>query len=297
MLEGNLPRTLPAPSIIGSKQYLTKKLHELVDQDLDHREDIMERLLAVVFDKESSAYEAARALNQLDAEGSITVYNAQVIEKNADGTATTKDTEAFPLQTAKGYLLGSLVGLLGGPVGLGIGMAVGTTAGMIGDVNIAGLNSDFVNDVTTALRPGKFALLADLNEEWVTPVDTRMESLGGVVFRTARKEYAAEDRAREVALLKSDMDSLKAEHAQARAETKAKLQGKIDVLNTKLQRKLEEAKQRSQQMKDETDARVKTLQTKAAIAKGDAKTKMESRINQLREEADQASAKLKSLAA
>jgi hypothetical protein len=36
----------------------------------------MERLLAVVFNDEGKAYEGLRAINQLDAEGSITTYAA-----------------------------------------------------------------------------------------------------------------------------------------------------------------------------------------------------------------------------
>ena len=48
----------------------------------------MERMLVVVLSDESKAYEASRALNQLDAEGSITVHGESVITKNNDGTVT-----------------------------------------------------------------------------------------------------------------------------------------------------------------------------------------------------------------
>ena len=48
----------------------------------------MERMLVVVLDEEAKAYEASRALNQLDAEGSITIHAAGVVTKKADGTVT-----------------------------------------------------------------------------------------------------------------------------------------------------------------------------------------------------------------
>jgi hypothetical protein len=38
-------------------------------------------------------------------------------------------------------------------------------------------------DVATALTPGKYAVVADVDEDWVTPVDTRMKAVGGPVFR------------------------------------------------------------------------------------------------------------------
>jgi hypothetical protein len=45
------------------------------------------------------------------------------------------------------------------------------------------VDTDFLADVATALTPGKYAVVADVDEDWVTPVDTRMEAVGGVVFR------------------------------------------------------------------------------------------------------------------
>ena len=43
------------------------------------------------------------------------------------------------------------------------------------------VDTDFLTDVATALTPGKYAVVADVDEDWVTPVDTRMEAVGGVV--------------------------------------------------------------------------------------------------------------------
>jgi uncharacterized membrane protein len=258
----------------------------------------MERLLAVVFNNEAKAYEGLRAINQLDAEGSLITYAARVIQKGPDGKISARQTEdSFPLQTTKGLLLGSLIGVLGGPVGMGIGAVVGTSAGAIGDLNIADLNMDFVDEVAAALTPGKIAVLADVNEEWVTPVDSQMESLGGVVFRPGRKHFEAEQRARDVADLKVELADLKAEHAQARADRKAKLQARMDDLNTKLQKKLEQANQRSQQIKAETDAKVQALQKKAANTQGEARAAIETRIAKVRESFDESRTKLKNLAA
>jgi uncharacterized membrane protein len=258
----------------------------------------MERLLAVVFNDEGKAYEGLRAINQLDAEGSITAYAAQVIKKEPDGRISAKQTDGnFPLQTAKGLVLGSLIGLLGGPVGVGVGALVGASAGTIGDLNIADVNLDFVQEVADALTPGLHALIVDANEEWVTPVDTRMEALGGVVFRTGRQHFEAEQRAKEVTALKTEIADLKAEHAEAKADRKAKLQTKIDNLNTKLQQKLQKAKQRSEQIKNETDAKVQALKGQAAKVRGDAKANIEASIARMREQFDQSTAKLKKLAA
>ncbi len=258
----------------------------------------MERMLVVVFNDESKAYEASRALNQLDAEGSITVHAESVITKNADGTVTVKQADGdFPIRTIGGTAIGSLVGLLGGPVGFGVGALAGAVAGSFSDLFVAGVDSDFLTEVSGTLTPGRHAVVADVSEEWVTPVDTRMEALDGFVFRTTRKSFEDDQRARDVAELKAEMEQLKAEHASAKADRKAKLQAKIDQLNTRLQKKLEQAKQRSEQIKSETEAKVQALQKKAAKAQGDAKAAIDARMNQIRKQYEQSAARMKSMVA
>jgi len=258
----------------------------------------MEKMLVVAFNDESKAYEALQALNQLDAEGSIAIYAESVIKKNADGTVTVKQVDdGFPIRTVGGTAIGSLLGLLGGPVGLAVGATAGALAGSISDLNVAGVDAEFLDDTATALTPGKCAVVADISEEWVTPVDTRMEALGGAVFRAARNSVEDEQRARDVAALRAEIDQLKAEHARARADSKAKLQAKIDELNTKLQAKFDQAKQRSEQIKSESEAKVKALQKKADKAQGDVKATLDARVKQIRDEYEQSEAKLKHLLA
>jgi uncharacterized membrane protein len=258
----------------------------------------MEKMLVVVFDNEAKAYEGARSLNQLDSEGSITVHAEGVIKKNGDGTISVLRTDGdFPVRTIGGTAIGALIGALGGPVGFGIGALAGSFAGMLGDVYAAGVNTDFGADAGAALTPGKCAVVADISEEWVTPVDSAMEAAGGVVFRSLRSAVEDDLRARDVAELRQEIEQLKAEHTRAQADRKAKLQATVDKLSAKLQTKLEQAKQRSAQIRSETEAKVQALQKRAAKAQGDAKKSFDGRIAQIRAQYEERSRHLKSLAA
>lgn len=258
----------------------------------------MEKMLVVVFDNETKAYEGSRALNQLDSEGSIAIHAEAIIGKNNDGTITVKQGDGdFPVRTVSGTAIGSLIGLLGGPAGLAVGALAGTMVGSIADLFVAGVDSDFLAEASNALTPGKYAIVADVSEEWVTPVDTRMEALNGFVFRTARQSFEEAQRAREVAEVRAEMEQLKAEHARAKAEHKAKLQAKIDGLNTRLQAKLQQARQRSEQIKNETDAKVQGLQKKAAKAQGDAKVVINARVTEIKKQYEQWVERAKSMVA
>jgi len=230
----------------------------------------MNRMLVVVFDSEGKAYEGRKALLQLSAEGSIFVYASVVVAKGADGAAAVKEDDSAPLGTLLGTSLGSLVGLLGGPAGAAIGAVSGMTAGLIADLENARIGEDFIDDVRKALSPGKVAVVADVDEDWTTPVDTRMESLGGKVFRRAISDVRDTANDEDSAAIKADLAQSKAEHAQARAERKGKLQERIDKLDSKLQARLQQAKDRRQAAQDAAKAKVAALKAKAVVARAKA---------------------------
>lgn len=245
----------------------------------------MEKMLVVVFDDESKACDGHRALKELDSKGSISVHAEAVIKKTDDGAVlnTEQSGEDFPVHTVGGTAIGALIGLLGGPFVSGIGGAIGFIGGAIGDLYPDGVNAEFLDDVSTKLTPGKWAIVAEISEEWITPVDARMEALGGTVFRIARKNVEHDQFARDVAAIKADIAQLKAEQTKSRADQKAKLRTKIDNLNKKLQTKLAQAKQRSEQRQKEAKAKVDALEKKAAKAKGDTKVAIEARIADIKE--------------
>jgi uncharacterized membrane protein len=224
-------------------------------------------MLVVVFDNESKAYEGKKALLQLDGEGSITVYGYAVVAKNSDGTTTVKQGDDYgPLGTLTGTAVGSLIGLLGGPVGVAIGAAAGLAVGAAVDVNNAGIGYDFIDDVTKVLLPNRVAVIAEIDEDWTTPVDNRMEAIGGIVFRRALSDVKQTIHDEDIAAMKADMAQMKAEHAQARADRQAKLHEKINQLDSKLQAQLQKAKEQRQAAERQAQAKVDILKAKAKAA-------------------------------
>ncbi len=231
----------------------------------------MDRMLVVVFNTEVQAYQGRQALLQLDSDGSISVYAYAVLAKHADGTATVKQgDDAGPIGTLLGTSFGSLIGLLGGPVGLAIGASAGVLAGAAVDLNNARIGDDFIDDVSKQLTPNKFAVVAEIEEDWTTPVDTRMEAIGGTVFRRALSDAKHTIHDENVAAMKADMAQMKAERAKAHADRKAKLQEKINQLDSKIQTQLQKAKDRREAAERQAQAKVQVLKAKAAAAKAKA---------------------------
>lgn len=231
----------------------------------------MDRMLVVVFDNENKAYEGKKALQQLDGEGSIGIYGYAVLAKNADGTATVKQgDDVGPLGTLVGTSLGSLIGVLGGPAGMAVGAAAGMATGSALDLTNVQVGSDFIDDVQKALSPTKVALIAEIEEDWTTPVDTRMEAIGGTVFRRALSEATKTAKQEDVAAMKADLAQMKAEHAKAQADRKAKLQDKINQLDSKIQAQVERAKKSREAAQRHAQEKVKILKAKVEDVKAKA---------------------------
>ena len=74
----------------------------------------MSKMIVSVFDDEQTAYKGTQALTELHREGSISVYSAAVVSRDADGAIRIKDAgDEGPLGSALGMLTGAIIGVLG----------------------------------------------------------------------------------------------------------------------------------------------------------------------------------------
>jgi uncharacterized membrane protein len=228
-------------------------------------------MLVAVFDNLSKAEQGLAALVQLDLDGSITVFTHAVVVRNPDGTTIVEEGRApWPSGTLVGTPLGALIGLLGGAPGVGIGAIVGFFVGGTADSNRARIGEDFADDVATALSTNRAAVVAEIEEDTTGPVDTRMEAIGGTVFRRTLSDVRHTIHEDHIAAIKADLAQLKAEHARAHTERKVKLQEKINQLESRLQAQLQKAKERREADERTERAKVELLQAKAAAAKAKA---------------------------
>ncbi len=243
----------------------------------------MEKMIVVVFDNEPRALEGLQILRDLDSEGDISLYEAEVVAKEPTGLVRVIDSAdkvTVPMIVGA-TAVGALVGLVGGPVGAIVGATGGALIGSVSDID-AGLTEEFVSDVTKALTPGKVAVIADIAEELVTPLDERMEKIRGVVFRRIRTfaENTQEDR--DMAAHQAEMEQLKAERAQTRSDRLAKIDARIDHLRIKLENAIERKRIKMQLRQQQREAKIQALQAKANQTYGEARRRQEARITELR---------------
>jgi uncharacterized membrane protein len=239
----------------------------------------MDKMIVTVFNDERSAYEGAKALRELHEEGSLTLYAFTVIFKDTNGVITVKQAaDEGPLGTFGGLATGSLIGLLGGPVGVAVGAVAGTLTGSLFDLARLGVSDDFLTEVSLNLVSNKWSVVAEVDEPWVTPLDTRMDALGGVVFRRGRGEFIDIQIEREIAADKAEFERLETEYKQAVGEAKTQLKLKVDGARKRYQERRELLLKKIDEIEREGEAKIQLLQEQIANATGQAKANLEKRV-------------------
>lgn len=149
----------------------------------------MSTFAVVVFPDERGAAEGLRALEALHEEGRLTAYSTAVVGRCADGELA---VEAEPGPGAHGSGLGALLDALvdqfHGPPGASDGLPAAAPLGSWRGLLHAEVTDEFLESVASVLVSGRFAVVAELSEGWLTPLDARMGALGGTVVRAWRQD-------------------------------------------------------------------------------------------------------------
>ena len=204
-----------------------------------------ENVISVSFGEDANAYEALARLKELDSKGEISVRDAAVVLREDDGKIVEKDDYGHDstVGTTTGGLAGLLVGVLGGPLGVLLGGATGLLVGSLFDDDETEHTESVLSEISTSIKVGSPALLADVSEDSTVAIDAVMDHLGGTVVRRSAADVelelaAAEDAQREAKqkARKELRDARERKHKQAVdakiAELKAKLRGHNKVAAT-----------------------------------------------------------------
>lgn len=254
----------------------------------------MEKMIVTIFNTEAAAYDGVSALKALNDGGDITLYATAVLAKDADGKVSVKQTSGVGVHgTAMGMLTGALIGLLAGPAGVAIGASLGGLTGMLVDLNKAGVDVRFVNQVSNELQSGKVAVIADVQEDWMAPIDTRMAALGGTVLRQPITAVIEDQEARDAAALSAEAGALKAELAAADDKSRIDVQKSIERVKTEASEKEAAIKAWVDQTLKDGEAKVAVVEAQLAKATTDTKARLEQRVSSLKASMEARCAKLR----
>lgn len=253
----------------------------------------MHKVLVSVFDDEKTAFQGLTALKQLHSNGDISLYGSAVVAKAADGRISIKQAaDSGPIGTLAGVVTGSLVGILGGPAGVALGAYAGGMGGLLIDMFNEGVSLNFIDEVGTALKPGKFAVVTDMDEMWVVPVETELGKLGATTFRHYAGDIVDEQLTREAEETKADVTQLRKELNEAAGNAKAAVRARIEADERKLQALGARLDAESQKQTAQFEQRMAKLQEQNKSANERRKAEIEARMAELKASDEKRRAKL-----
>ena len=249
----------------------------------------MHKILFVSFKNEKQAYEGARALFELRTN---VLYAGAIISQDPNGKIVVRESAIErPAATLGGLLMGSLVGLLG-PAAVAIDSGSGALLGAAIDAAKAGITTEFLRTIQKELAAGKTGVIAEMDEEWESPIDIRMEPLGGTVFRQTKVqledaffEREIEAHQAELAKLESEKEATaKVKEKRESAERDARLQAKIDATKRQIQEKENQLAERIKSVREEGDEKIALLKGQMTTANDEAKVQLDQRLKDIRAE-------------
>ena len=239
------------------------------------------KILVSVFDTEPKAFEGLSALKDLHREGDITVYATRVVVKDRAGVVAIRQaTEEGPLGTLLGAVTGGLVGLIAGPAGAAMGASLGSLGWFTYDLSKAGVGVDFIEEIGALLTPGRAAVIADVDETWVTPVNSRLRPLGAVTFRRLPGEVVDDQLTRESIAGEQELRELQAELRESSSEAKGQLRKSIEVQQHKLEATADRIQKAIGEADAEFEARLATLRKQQAKAHARQQARIAARIDE-----------------
>jgi uncharacterized membrane protein len=241
----------------------------------------MDKMLIAVFEREGQASAAAGAMRELSKEDVLLIYAFALIVKDV-GKVSIVDFESEDCgDPVLGVATRSLIKLLAGPYCSADDGNSQAFTRMMGMAN-AGVDSIFVDQVARHLLPGRAAIVSEIEEETTNAMDTLLESRGGTVFRCGRCENMDVQIAKDLEALHSEIQTLETQVLQTPEGTRAQLQRQLDLARATFQAMKDRARQHATSIKREAEAKIASLQERAAKAEGGTKARLEKLAHEIR---------------
>lgn len=222
-------------------------------------------------------------LQELHVQAKVLVYALAVITKRADRIAVLEIAAGQArLQPVIGRATRSLIKLLAEPLSsIDDAGSVPVLDRLINMAN-AGVEDDFVQEVWRHLLPGTWAMVCEIDEESVTDTDTWLEALGATIFRSVRRDVMDAQIARDLDVLLREVKRLEHELLHAQEDSQARVRVTLELAKDRFQTTRERARYLAASIKGEAEAKIVSLQQRAARADPWIKAWFETLANEVR---------------
>jgi uncharacterized membrane protein len=145
-------------------------------------------LVYAAYDTQDGAKQAYDAMKETQKQGSVHIDAFAVVSKDTNGRVHVRSTQER--DAVAGAVVGALVGAVGGPAGAAVGAGAGGGIGFLtGDA--VGIPREEINAIKSSLKPGSSAVIAVLDQRWVSDVERSLHDAQSIEVLDHRIESGA----------------------------------------------------------------------------------------------------------
>jgi hypothetical protein len=137
-----------------------------------------------------------------------------------------------------------------------------------------------LDDVNKTLAPGKAAVLAEIEESWISALEARLREQGGAVFCRFRTDMIDDQLLQQGMKLQKALENVQIELDSANAANRDLLQKSIVDVRQQLKMVRDRAKAAIDLKTAEANLKMKALRAQAEAAASETKTRIERRISE-----------------
>jgi uncharacterized membrane protein len=223
------------------------------------REDTISNFVVVILPDNASADLAATSLETLHAAGSIALFAMARLVREADGTISSCDSgPAGPLSAAVHTLAAALVQFGSGLAGSGSTLP-GRSLAILAEFADLGVDVDIMEETCAAMDPGARAVVAEIGEHWLAPVDGVAAAVGAVIVRRRRTDVAAQQLNQDIKALDAELKELELEADRLGASAAFSIRSRANATRARLQGATRRAEMMLARLHDETEVKMAAL--------------------------------------
>jgi acetolactate synthase small subunit len=231
----------------------------------------MDKMIVAVFERKNQAFEAALAMMPLCEQELLPIYASAVIIKDCRQLSVVD----YPKHVTLGMATTGLIKLLAEPDCCFEHTNSQAFTDLMMEMGRVGVDAIFVEEVARHLLPGRAAIVSEFEEENTNTMNTLLEAQGATVFSCARREIIDIQIVQELESLYSQIQTLEKQVLQAAEKSKAHVQRELVLAKSRFQAVQKQARWHAALIKQEAEAKIVSLQERAAKAQGAMKANLE----------------------
>jgi hypothetical protein len=242
----------------------------------------MDMMLVAVFESEMQARRIAAAMKALAEQGAVLLYAMALVVRENEAISIVLPDGPDDSDPVLAVATRNLIEWVSQPQPLLAEEASCIVTDKIMKLATLGVETTFIDEITSRLANGKAAVVAEIEGEGTQDLDALLQASGATVLRCMRHEIMDFVIARELEALQREIETLENEAKRTSGGLTTHLMKRRRLIKLRFEAVKERSRQYSASIKQEAEAKIVLLQKRAGRTEGELRVGLERVADEVR---------------